>query len=276
MKSIPTVEELDVGDWLTEDAKNLEQNRGELYTGLNKRLYESIEERKEKEERSAYTLLNGILFLSFVVPAVFAIILKLPMGLFYLFVVMWVHEAGHGFFCLLGNRVLCAFAGFMNEMLFTLVPAFICLRKREIYLAGCILIMCVGFSIQHTGEYMQSASNPYGQTSLAGSLTGRRGDMTEQSHDWSIIFRKLGVERDSKEIGGFTEKLGRATSIIFFTSTILAVIPISLGRQPKKITTLIAPGALVSLPYFILSGASSTEVTLSLILAIPLLKTIFL
>jgi len=145
---------------------------------------------REWKKREEYKLLNGMLFLGFIVPAIFAMIVGLPMNLFYLLVIVWVHEAGYGFWCLLGSRLLCSFGGMLNEMLFTTVPALICFKKKEIYLAGLILLMCAGMSIQHNGVYMQSAEHPSGTGFL-------RVPLTEQSHDWSVIFRELGVIENS-------------------------------------------------------------------------------
>ncbi len=228
---------------------------------------------KGRGYQEEYKLLNGILFLSFVVPVLFAILLHLPMNFFYWMVIIWVHEAGHGFWCLLGSRLLCAFGGMLNEMLFTAVPALICFTRKEIYLGGCILIMCAGMSIQYNGVYMQSAGHPYGMTSFAGALTGRYGDMTEQTHDWSIIFGELGVIQHSYGMGKFTEEVGRALAIIFLTTSVLGVFSMMYGWLSGKLTSLVGVGAIVSAAYFILSGASGTEIILALLLSAPLLKT---
>jgi len=235
-----------------------------------------LKRRKREKKREEYKLLNGMLFLSFILPAIFAIIVGLPMNFFYLLVVVWVHEAGHGFWCLFGSRLLCSFGGMLNEMLFTAVPALICFRQKEIYLAGCVLLMCAGMSIQHNGVYMQSAANPYGMTSFAGALTRRYGDMTEQSHDWSVIFGGLGVIENSYRIGRFTEEIGHTITVIFFTASIWALALILYGRYPTGLGNLVGGGALASAIYFFISGAGVTEILLSLLLSVPVLKKLIL
>ncbi len=224
----------------------------------------------EKRKREEYTMLNGIVFMSFVLPAAFAMILSLPMDIFYSFVIVWVHEAGHGFWCLLGNMLLCAFGGFLNEMLFTLVPALMCFREKAIYLAGCVFIMCAGMSVYSTGVYMQSAEHPSG-TSFAGALTGNYNDMNAQNHDWSFIFRELCVVEQSYKIGKFTEEFGHGISVIFFSASVLGALWMIYGRRPKKLMNFVGLGAVVSMIYFIFSSASSTEILLAMVLSMPLL-----
>ena len=230
------------------------------------------EEYNEKRMQAEYSMLNGVLFLSFVLPAAFAIITSLPMSFFYFLIIVWVHEAGHGFFCLFGNTLLCGFSGFLNEMLFTLVPAMICFRRKEICLSGCILLMCAGMSIHNTKVYMQSAQNPYGMTSFAGALTGHYGTMTEKTHDWSVIFGELGIVSDSYGIGKFTEDFGRGIAVIFFITSVIGAFPVMYGWRPKKMMNFIGCGALISAAYFILSGSGVTEIILALVLSVPLLR----
>jgi len=218
--------------------------------------------RKKAEE---YKLLNGMLFLSFIAPAIFAIIIGLQMNLFYMLVIIWVHEAGHGFWCLLGNRMFCSFGGTLNELLFTAVPALICFKKKEIYLAGIILLMCAGMSIENSGVYMQSAEHPSGTGFLNMPLT-------RESHDWSVISRGLGVVESSYEIGRFTEQIGHAMSVIFFAASIWGLALIIFGRYPAKLSTLVGGGAIPSATYFIITGAGTTEIVLSLLLSAKLLK----
>lgn len=224
----------------------------------------------EGKKQEEYILLNGMLFLIFALPAIFAVVVGLPMGFFYWMVIVWVHEAGHGFICLFGSGFICALGGFLNEMLVTVVPALICFRKKEIYIAGCILVMCAGMSIQNNGVYMQSAESPHG-TSFAGALTGRYNDMTAQSHDWSRVFNTLGLIESSYDIGKFVEDVGHAIAVIFLTTAILSVIPMTYGWVPGKLTNLVGSGAIASAAYFILSSASGTEITLSIILSTPIL-----
>jgi len=220
-----------------------------------------VKEKKAEE----YKLLNGMLFLSFIAPALFAVIIGLPMNLFYMLVIVWVHEAGHGFFCIFGSRMLCSFGGMLNELLFTAVPALICFRKKEIYLAGIILLMCAGMSIENNGVYMQSAEHPSGTGFLNMPLT-------RESHDWSVIFRGLGVVENSYGIGRFTEQIGHAMSVIFFAASIWGLALIIFGRYPAKLSTLVGGGAIPSATYFIITGAGTTEIVLSLLLSAKLLK----
>ena len=231
-------------------------------------------EYRKKQRQIEYGVLNGMVFLSFVIPAAVAVLISFPMNFFYFMVIVWVHEAGHGFFCISGSILLCAFAGFLNEMLFTLVPGLICFGKKEIYLAGCVFIMCAGMSIQYNGWYMQSAQNPYGMTSFAGALTGQYGTMTEKTHDWSIIFKKLGLLHHSYSIGRFTEHLGCGIAKIFFITSVLAALPFMYGWRPSNLFNLIGCGAVVSLLYFILTGAGAVEITLAVILSLPLLSSL--
>jgi len=219
----------------------------------------------EGKKAEEYKLLNGMLFLSFIAPAIFAVIVGLPMNLFYMLVIVWVHEAGHGFFCLFGSRMFCSFGGMLNELLFTAVPALICFKKREIYMAGIILLMCAGMSTQNNGVYMQSAEHPSGTGFLNMPLT-------RESHDWSVIFRGLGVVENSYGIGKFVEQVGHAMSVIFFPSSIWGIALILYGRYPAKLATLIGGGAIPAAIYFIIGGLGTTEIVLSLLLSAPLAK----
>jgi len=252
---------------LAEFFQNLDAGSGEQKQPPKQPKTPEPEDRRRLEE---YTLLNGMLYLLFVVPAAFSTVLGFDMSFFYLMVIVWAHEAGHGIACLLCNRVFCASAGLLGEMAVTLVPALICFRKKEIYLAGCVLMMCAGMSVEYTGVYMASAESPHG-TSFAGALTGRPNDMTAENHDWSIVFTSMGVLGDSYEIGSLVEKIGDAISITFFATCLLALIPAVYGWVPSRLSTLVGAGSLLSAAYFILSASSETKVLVSLLLTAPLL-----
>jgi len=217
-----------------------------------------------KERPDEYKVLNGMLFLVFAVPTTLALLAfgGRGMGFAYYMVAVWVHEAGHGFWCLFGWRLLCAFGGTFNELLFSAVPALICLRKREIYLAGCVFMMCASLSVENAGAYMQSARYPSGF-----GFAGVR--MTEATHDWNVIFRELGVLEHSYRIGGYAEAFGSALAVILLAASLLGFIPVMSGWVPGGLMDLVSPGAAASALYFLVSGGGGVQLAVSALLSIP-------
>ena len=265
MGVVPSLEELGVEGLLPKEPAEAGTPGGRVWANASNGVTDGAGAQRRREE---YKALNGMLFLTFVVPTAFAALVwgiryaAMP----YSFVIVWVHEAGHGFWCLLGSRLLCASAGFSSELMVTLVPALICLRDRKTYLAACVLLMCVGFSLQHNGLYMQTAENPTG-TSFAGALTHRYNDMSPENHDWSIVFDTFGIVEYSYNIGGVVEEVGLALAAICFFASVIAFFPMLGGAVPKNIDTVAAPGAAVATVLFIASGGTILQIVLSLAVA---------
>ncbi|MDD5111076.1 MAG: HNH endonuclease signature motif containing protein [Candidatus Altiarchaeota archaeon] len=222
---------------------------------------EAVSGRRQEE----YKMLNGMVFLVFVLLAVIALFVGLPVDFFYRLVVVWVHEAGHGFFCLGGEGVLCSFGGFLMEMLFSIVPAMICLTRREMRLAGFVMLMCAGFSVMHNGVYMQSSEHPMG-TSFAGALTGRYDDISVASHDWTMFFSEYGLLDDAAEIGFLTEGFGRAVSLVFLSAALFYFLPAVAGRD---VLDHAGAAALFSAVYFTASEARGVELYTCIAIAAP-------
>jgi hypothetical protein len=257
-KRVLSVEELGVEDWVPGHLREVEEPK-RSYHRWNRILSEPSARKKE------YEAFNGMLFMVFAAPTLLAALFlgAENMGFPYYMVAVWVHEAGHGFWCLLGSRIFCSFGGTFNELLLTAVPAMICLRKREMYYGACVLLMCAALTCQHAGSYMQSAEHPRGY-----GFAGVR--MTEDTHDWSVIFLELGVIEDAYNIGVFTEQLGEALAIVLLIAAVFGIIPMLSGWVPEKITDLISPGAAAALLYFLFSSATTTQLTTALLLTIPL------
>jgi hypothetical protein len=236
--------------------------------------------RTQGRDREQYGAFNAMLFVIFVAPTLlFAIFLgEQYMGVPYYFVIVWVHEAGHGFWCLLfGSGFVCSLMGFGSEMLFVLVPAVICMRERRLLFASCVLLMCVGLSMQHNGRYMQSALDPQG-TSFAGALSHRYNDMSTdpdrlEMHDWSNIFRILGVVDYSLGMGLVFEQAGRAIAVSFMAGATIGLLPLLGDSRPRSFWAIASPGGLAAFAYFVLSGGL-VECVMSLLLAAPLLHAL--
>jgi len=269
VRPVPTIDELGVREWFPNE-KDEKPDREVDYDRWNSMIGGGGEPAQSKE----YSMLNAVMFLVFWVPAALAIILRQQMSFFYYWVIVWVHEAGHGFWNLSGNMLIGAFGGFLNEMLFTAVPALICLKKRESYLAACVLLMCAGMSLEFNGAYMQSAVNPNG-TSFAGALTRHYNDMSYATHDWSQVYTRLGLLDSSYEIGLLFEAFGKAMAVIFFSASMLAMLPTLLGWVPGKFSGIYSPGAAAALAYFLAYGGGWVEILLSLAMAAPLAVTAY-
>ncbi len=252
MPSVPTLEEMGVAGLVPEEKPDVKASAPE-----------------DAQAGEDYAFLNGMLFLSFVAPALFAKLMGWPLATFHQFVFVWVHEAGHGFFGLLGNRVVASAAGTFNELLFTLVPAAICLRDRRAVLGGLVLLMCAGLSVQHAGWYMMSAELPYGY-----GFGGIK--MTPESHDWSVIFRELGFLRQSYAIGQATAEAGHALAVIFLIASLLGAVPTLYGWRPGRLFDIVSPSSLAALLYLLLSGSSLLEISIALLFTLPLAYRILL
>ena len=254
MANVPTLKEMGLGD--------------EEFGDSRKRVYRYDWKKKSGKEDEEYLLLNGILFLSFVVPALFAVILRADIYRFYYFIMMWIHEAGHGFFCMFGCELVCATMGFGMEMLVTAIPAGICLRDRRSYTSGFVLLMCVGFSLQYNGGYMQTARYPHG-TSLAGLLTREYDNMNRENHDYSIIYSYVGDIKNARRNGLFMEGLGQTLS----TTLLLAAIinPIFYGGSKRHWLYRLSSAAIPALILLYLADATQTQLMLAAALTTPYL-----
>jgi|GEM_PF-3775875 len=271
METIPSEEELASEGLLPGGLKAEGRRRADKAYRV---MYNKALSRSSKIEEDFKTF-NGMAFLVFVAP-VLALTLVFGyshMGLAHYWVMVWVHEAGHGFWCLMGSRTLCAFMGLGNELLFTLVPAIICFRQKSMYYGGLVFLMWAGLSLQFAGVYMQSAEVPHG-TSFAGAITGRINDMNEANHDWSIVFRNLGIVRHAKWIGELVESIGTVMAVSLLISTVFFLMPVYGGYKPEYISDISAPGALAACGFFILHGDGITEIALSLLAGTPAIQKI--
>jgi len=259
MPSIPTIEELGVADWVPPE-RQTEIPKGSRFDRLLER-----DEEKKKEE---YTLLNGILFFTFIVPSLAAKLIGGRMSTFHSFVFVWIHEAGHGFWGLVASiiglpRWFGAVAGTGNELLFSIVPALLFFRGKESYAAGCVLMMCAGMSIQYAGWYMQSAQHPRGIG--VGGLP-----VTSSTHDWTIVLGYFGFLGDAFSIGMTFAAAGHAIAVIFLIASTMGFLPSLYGWTPKKLSNITAPAASIALFYFLYIGTRQIELVIALLLSIPL------
>lgn len=228
---------------------------------------------KKKYKDGDYSKLNGMAFLVFVAPTLF---FSLVYGLKYIslphfWVMVWVHEAGHGFWGLFGSRPFGALMGLGNELLFLLVPALFCFKEKKLYYAGCALLLFASLSIVFAGGYMQSASFPNG-TSFAGALTGRMNDMNSGSHDWAIVFGSLGVIDHSFWIGHYVKAVGTTFTFIFLFACVIGLMPAVSGVVPKSLISILSPGAFAAFIYFSFVFGGHVEVLISFVFSIPTLK----
>ncbi|MFC2162592.1 hypothetical protein ACFLRF_02840 [Candidatus Altiarchaeota archaeon] len=226
----------------------------------------SLKWKQDSDRRTAaeYRALNLMAFTVFAVPVILALFLFGPehAGFFYNLVAVWVHEAGHGLLCPLGDRFMCSLAGTLSELVATIVPALILFTDRRSLLAACILFMCAGFSLEHAGVYMQSSMAPRG--------VGFGGiPMNRQTHDFHIVFSRTGLLYQSYNIGVFSRDVGKSLAMIFLTASILGVIPVLSGWVPSSRFQLISPAAIIITIYFFLVGASWTCLNLGMLLAAP-------
>jgi hypothetical protein len=212
--------------------------------------------------RGEYVVLNGILFFAIVVPALTAVLIGAPMNFFYWMLAVWVHESGHGMVCTLVYGVFCSLAGFLAEMALTAVPACICFLRKESYTAGFILLMCVGMSLDNNGLYMQSAEAPHGRGAFGLPLT-------ESTHDWSVVFRNIGIVKHSYEIGRFTQESGHAIAIIGLAACFLSFIP-AFTIRPGGLFRLLGAAGIISAGFFILQNGSYIEIGFGLALGMLL------
>jgi hypothetical protein len=217
------------------------------------------EEARERE----YTVFNGMTFLLLVAPIFFAKLVGLPMAFFNRAIYVWPHEAGHGLTCFWAPRLLCSAAGTLSELFFSIVPAAICLRKPESRVAGLVFLMCTGLTIQHAGQYMQSASNPSGY--------GFGGvPVTSETHDWTNIFLGLGIPiNDAFFIGDDVRCAGHAIAVIFLFAATLAVIPHLYGWRPERLINILSPAAALAAAYVLFAGTRDIEFLLCLPLLPP-------
>jgi len=257
---IPTIEELGVEEWVQKNQKNGDTSGSKVFARpLDK---------SEKQRQEEYTMFNGILTIAFLMPAVFAKLIGLPLGFFHYPVYAMIHEAGHGIMCLLSSRFICSAAGTLNEMIFSLAPALICFRTRETYVAACVLMMCAGLSIQNAGTYMQSAEHPRGR-GFAGV------PLNANTHDWTIMLTQFNLVGESFDLGQKTEAVGSALAVIFFTASLVAVIPSLYGWSPQSPSDIIAPSAATSLIYLLYIGAKEIELLIAVLFAAPLILKAF-
>jgi hypothetical protein len=211
----------------------------------------------------SYTLLNGILFLSFIMPALFAKLIGAPMMFFHQMVFVWVHESGHGVMGLTGSPLLGAAGGTGFELLASLVPAAICLSDRRSTLAGCVLLFCAALTVQHAGIYMQSAQSPRGF-----GFGGVR--MTPETHDWAVIFRETGLVEDTFTFGQEAASLGHAAAVVFLMASVFGAAPTLGGWEPKGPFDMISPGAFAASAYLAYSSAPAGELIVGVAFAAPL------
>ncbi|VVB54787.1 Uncharacterised protein [uncultured archaeon] len=262
---IPSVKELGVEDWvppeLREDEVDAQKKR---YSTFNSAL-----ELKEKEKQSQENiLLSGILFLAFAFPAAFTSLVNAPVGFFYNMIIVWVHEAGHGISCALtGGGFICSLSGTLTELLATLVPAAILFTNKKTNYAAAVFLLCAALSIQHAGQYMQSAENPYG-TGFGGIA------LTPQTHDWSVILTSMGLITQAQTIGLLTEQIGHCLALIFIAASFLFIIPTLNGFVPKKFSDLLSVPAAMTTIFFLASNAEIPEIATAALLTLPLLPKV--
>ncbi len=271
MEVVPSEEELKRQGLLPDDIEDIHAKRVE-------RAYQSMYNNALKDAGATheeYRGFNTLVFLVFVGPTLLGILIGgfANMDMAHSFLMVWVHEAGHGFWCMVGTRVFCAFMGLGNELLFCVVPAVICMRDKRMYYAAGIFLMWAGLSLSYAGDYMATAQEPIG-TSFAGMLTGRRNDMSVTNHDWSIVFRGLGIISWTPQISFATKTVGLVLAISFAASALIFFFPTWGGYEPKNFSDIMGPGALAACAFFIVHGDPMAQVILAFIFGIPAIGVI--
>ncbi len=263
MRGIPTVEELGIKDWVP---KHLLEDTSDDPEKCRSHFYNRVFTKSGRDMRD-FRPVNTTFILVFLAPTILFTLLYGPSyaGVPYYMFIVWVHEAGHWIGCLAGNQLLCSTSGFFAEMTACLVPAALLLKNRQTLLAASVMLMCTGFSIQYTGQYMQTAENPGG----AGFLGVR---MTESTHDWSVIFRSLGLIQQSRQIGAFFEEVGKVFSMLFAVAAAFAIVPFLFGWVPKNLLDFTSPAALVYLLYYFFVSPSAVGVLVCIWFSHPLLE----
>lgn len=256
MAGVPTVEELGVQDWFKDENK---QQPTDLFSGPP-----VLSEREAENRKQEYTVLNGILMLAFVFPALFSKIIGQRFAFFQYFVYAMVHEAGHMIWGIFGWRFLTAAGGTLNEMLFSVVPALICLKEKETYPAAFVFLMCAGMSIQTAGWYMSSAAHPTGYAFGSGAR------LTAANDDWVEIYSDLGISfKDAYSNGVFFAAVGHAIAVIFFISAVGGFLAHMYDWDFKDPFMVVSPAAAVALCYFIYVGAEPSQPILAAALIVP-------
>ncbi len=267
MPGVPTVEELGLTDG--------------KWDGLDDRMMSGIGGSKPESEREEFatkqsTSFGGFNMLMFLVFSFTTLFFGLIYGVEYMltpyyFVMVWVHEAGHGFWCLLGSRPFCAFSGFFNEMLFTLVFALIMSKEKKLMYSSVCILVFFGFSMAFNGDYMQSSLNPSG-TSFAGALTGRHNDVSPSNHDWHIVFDSLGVLPYSAWIADFVGETGWALAFTCLIASIIFLPVAAFDYEPDNIMNMIGPAGLVAAPILFLAKGSILGPVICILFSLGFIK----
>ncbi|MFH1721019.1 MAG: hypothetical protein ABH950_00285 [Candidatus Altiarchaeota archaeon] len=170
-----------------------------------------------------------------------------------------IHEVGHFVFGTipyvigLGNRTLGSAGGCILQISAPLITFLFLSRNHRTYFIAGLFLLAAGIDIIDTGQYMSSALDPWGKTSFYGAIRGQRGDMNEQNHDFSVVFRRTGLIMHSKEIGAYTILLGETIASVGLASVFLGFIHLIGLHQFEGYSRLIAYAGLLSFLYYTLT-----------------------
>jgi len=117
---------------------------------------------------------------------------------------IWVHEAGHFYFCWAGD-LLHSFGGTLNEILFPLIPAAFCFVRGYFLLSGSFLYW-LGHNCFGIATYIADAR------AKQLPLLGGDGD----SHDWGVILGILNLLESDIVIGKVVFVLGWLLLLLAF------------------------------------------------------------
>ncbi len=224
------------------------------------------EEEKKKLESSKYELsiaTTGTFFLLFLVPISFGIF-GFPINL-YQGVSVAIHEVGHPLFHLLsgGDGVIGALGGTLFEYLNPLVAVIYFARKKRGAVLAFIFLACMGSAMPWTAAYMESAGNPWGETSYFGALLGQHNDMSTENHDWHIVFSAWNLMGKEHIIASYVRGVGEVFVLIGVIASVFGFWFL-LNYNPADFSELILMGSVPAALYFVWEGAL-LQLTLSLL-----------
>lgn len=230
---MPAVDGIDVSDLEEETLASVyarldekhEAEKTRRYRAWNHRLKERFEHRQDRLAPQV----NLFFFAFFGIP-VLAEYLGWWWPYYYHMYSIIIHEVGHFVFGTLPwafgvyDKTLAYAGGSLLQLLVPLASFVFLARNPRTYLVASLFLLALGLDVMDVGAYMGTALEPWGMTSYYGAIRGQRGDMNEQSHDFSVVFRRTGLILKSKAIGAKTIAVGEAIAAVGAAATFLGAI----------------------------------------------------
>lgn len=205
---------------------------------------------------------------------IFFILIGLPIGLgllglpnFLLGFLAMVHEMGH-FIVLLSdiilpgdNRFLVTLAGGFFECFVPFISFFLVYRHTRFFVVACLFLAAWGTAMIDTGRYMESAPNPYGYAFISGR------PITYETHDYYIIFNRLGILEYSGEISGIFSSLGY---LLEYVGLFTAIVGFFISDKEKSHTKMFLYGIMLSVVYTIILQQYHVTILLTIVGALLL------